>query len=303
MKKILRIFAVLFVIGALAFGSVATYSAGFGDFSGDNDYGGSDSGGSSFWDDDDDYSFSSGGSSSGGGGGLSLPVVVVIVVIIIVALRGKNKTGGSGGTRSSGPVAPGAQRTTDIMPLDKIYEWDPEFSPDKIKQRLSNLYVQMQDCWTKKDLSSLQGDFTAEQLAQYDRQLDKYRRDGETNYTERIAVLDVTIAGVKQDDKHDILIANLATRITTYTLNDKTGELVSGDKRAEKFMNFEWTLVRPKGSKTVIKQEDSAFNCPNCGAPVNVNASVKCPYCDAVLEKADYDWVIAGIKGISQRTS
>ena len=43
--------------------------------------------------------------------------------------------------------------------------------------------------------------------------------------------------------------------------------------------------------------------CPNCGAPLDLNATAKCQYCGAVIQSADFDWVLKTIKGISQQTS
>ena len=188
--------------------------------------------------------------------------------------------------------------------MDTIYKWDPNFSDGAIKGRLSNLYVQMQNCWTAKDITPLRGDFTDEQYAQYDNQLDRYRSEGITNMVERIAVLDVTLVGVKQDEKYDILIANLYTRITTYSIKDETGEIIKGDRDKEKFMRYEWTLIRPKNLQTRVgnESEPEAFNCPNCGAALNINKTAMCPYCNSVVTNPNFDWVIAGIKGLSQRT-
>ena len=42
--------------------------------------------------------------------------------------------------------------------------------------------------------------------------------------------------------------------------------------------------------------------CPSCGAPLDINASARCPYCDSVIQRADHDWVICSIKGVSQVT-
>ena len=190
----------------------------------------------------------------------------------------------------------------NLQPIETLKQRDPNFSEEDIKQRLSNLYVQMQNCWTAKDITPLRGDFTDAQFAQFDRQLQQYRDNNQTSIVERIAVLDVRLMGVRQDDTHDILIANLSTRISFHVIDDKTGQTVRGNKNDEKFMNYEWTLVRPKGRNTIPQKADAAFNCPNCAAPMNINQSAKCPYCGSIVSKADYDWVIAGIKGLSQRT-
>ena len=291
----------LVVVSVLIFIPAGTV-ADFGDFSGDSDYGGG-------WDDGGgyDYDFGSGDSYGGGGSsGFSGPVdVLAVLIFAAITFYWMNRTASKKSGTNSGrrpPAASPAKPTTGLHPVDTIKAWDPAFSAERVAMRLSNLYVQMQNCWTARDITPLRRDFTDEQFAQYDRQLQRYRTEGQTPVVERIAVLDVTLAGAKQSDTHDILVANLSTRITTYTVDDKTGRVVRGSKNQEKFMTYEWTLIRPRGSQTIPQSKDSAFNCPNCNAPVNINQSAQCPFCGSVISKTDFDWVISGIKGLSQRT-
>ena len=70
----------------------------------------------------------------------------------------------------------------------------------------------------------------------------------------------------------------------------------------EKFMTYEWDLSRPTGTVTEQAGEVTERHCPNCGAPLSVNESAKCPYCDTVLTFQDHDWTIYAVKGIAQRT-
>jgi len=301
MKKRLAILLSLLIL-LVIFAAPLSVRADFGDFSGGSDYGGSDYGGSDSGGSYDSDSGSYSGSSVGDGETDPETVIIILIAVaipVIIAVSNQNKNRTRSGT---GSVAPGATPTTALQPIDRLQQDDPDFDPEAVKQRLSNLYVQMQNGWTACDISSLRGNFTDDQFAQYDRQLQAYRDAGHTPVVERIAVLDVSLMGCKQDEQHDILIANLYTRITTYTL-DKAGQVVSGSRTAEKFMTYEWTLVRPKGTKTQSGgQPLSTCNCPNCGAAIDINAAAKCPYCGSIVSRADYDWVIAGIKGLSQRT-
>ena len=301
--------------------------ADFGDFSGDQDYGYDDAFDASSNDNSNDNdndsrvtviggstgsgsSGSSGGGSGGSGGssgsgGNMLVTVIVIGAIVVIGLSRKGKSGGTGTRTKQPPLKETGVKATpveELQPLDTLRAQDPNFSEAELKQRISNLYVQMQNGWSAKDITPLRGDFTDAQFAQYDRQLQRYRDEGQTSKVERISVLDVSFAGVKQDEKHDILVVNLSTRVTTYTVDDKTGDVVRGSRNEEKFMRYEWTMIRTKGAQTPGEDGVGTTNCPNCGAALNVNQSAQCPYCNSVISKSDYDWVISGIKGLSQRT-
>ena len=135
-----------------------------------------------------------------------------------------------------------------------------------------------------------------------DRQLDQYRRTGQTKYIERIAVLGVSLSGWMQESGNDVIIARLNTRFTTYTLDDNTGNLVKGSRTAEKFLDYEWQLLRTSGKTTVGGSGVKVQNCPNCGATININRTAKCEYCGSIVTVDSYDWVLNGIKAISQRT-
>ena len=302
MKKLLKKLAAFIVFVMLMVVFAVNAAADFGNFSGDSDYG-SDSSYDYDYDYDSDY--------DGEYGGIfdyefvDLPIVLFIFAIMMIYIytkdkrdakrKGRNQNGKQGGNS-------GAQPATGLQSLDIIKQSDPLFSEYELKERLAKLYVQMQNCWSNKDITSLRGDFTDSQFARYDRQLQQYRDNHQTSFIERIAVLDVNIRGVKPDNRQDILIVNLSTRIVQYTLDDRTGRVVSGDKTREKFMQYEWTLVRPKGTQTIAQNKDFALNCPNCGAPLNINKSAQCPYCGSIVSTVAHDWVIAEIKGLSQRT-
>ena len=138
--------------------------------------------------------------------------------------------------------------------------------------------------------------------AQCDTQLDAYRRSRQTNRIERIAVLDTRIVGWKQENGNDVIIANLRTRIVDYVIDDKTGDIIRGSNTAEKFMEYEWSLVRTIGAQTGASDGVSVQNCPNCGAPTNINKTAKCEYCGSIITVDSVDWAVNAIKGIAQRT-
>ena len=283
---------------------VAT-SADFGDFSGDSDYGSDwsssdwssdssswDSGSS--WSSSDSYSTSSDGDSDAG----FLPTVIVFAVIVLIGVvmsrsKTKNKSVPEGATRT-------AQES--LRPMNEYVQLDPKFDATAFGEKLGNLYVQMQNCWQAKNIESDRPYFTDALYQQMDRQLDALRRNGYTNYVERISVLGVNLRGFRQSDGEDHIIAELRTRIVDYTLNDKTGELVKGDKKKEKFLTYEWELTRASGRTTGAAEEMTVVNCPNCGAPLSINATAKCPYCDSVVTVDAHDWAISAIRGIAQRT-
>ena len=136
-----------------------------------------------------------------------------------------------------------------------------------------------------------------------ERSLRGYAERGETNVVERIAVLDVTPLGFRQTGGDDLITLRLRTRITDYTVKDDTQELVRGSRGQEKFMTYEWDLLRPTGTKTAGDGGGTKrITCPACGAPLDVNASARCSYCGAVVQQQAHSWVLSAIRGVRQET-
>ncbi|HWQ59488.1 MAG TPA: zinc-ribbon domain-containing transport protein, partial [Clostridia bacterium] len=233
------------------------------------------------------------GFSLGGGGGIFFAILVIVVLVILFSK--KNKGG-------SQPVAPGAARTVLPMTIAQLKQMDPQFSEEALKEKIANLYIKMQAAWQEKKWEPMRASLSDALFNQMKSGVDAKIRNRQTNYVERIAILGVDLTGFGQDDKHDIVTAVLQTRIVDYTLDDTTGNLMSGSRTAEKFMTYEWTLIRTKGAKTFVSNEDETKHCPNCGAPLDLNHSTKCAYCGAIISSAEYDWVLNNIKGLSQRT-
>lgn len=148
------------------------------------------------------------------------------------------------------------------MPLSKLKEKDPAFNEPALLERIGNLYVQMQDAWQSKNFEPMRAFMTDALFNQMARQLDELKRQGLTNYVDRIAVLDSFISRYYQEDDNDVLVIRLSTRICDYTVRDDTGELVRGNKTRELFMTYDWKLIRQKDRKTLEQADMSTVNWP-----------------------------------------
>ena len=295
--------------------------ADLGGFSGGSDYGGSGGsdwgGGSSSWDSGSDWSSGSSGwdddgngffffpvgspSDSGDGGGfgnLLFYVVLILILIMIFSRKAQHQPAPNAGTAAGAQQTPGSK----LMPMSEYAKLDPNFSESDLREKLSNVYVQMQNGCTARNIESLRPYFTDALYQQFDRQIKSLIASHRINRVDRIAVLDVVLRGWFQEGGDDHLVALLKTRITDYIVDEDTGKVISGSDTAEKFMTYEWDLSRPTGTVTEQAGEVTERHCPNCGAPLSVNESAKCPYCDTVLTFQDHDWTIYAVKGIAQRT-
>jgi len=299
------------LIGLLIAAFALTGRADFGNYAGNSDYssGGWDSGSDSGWDSGSGWSGSSGsgGYSSGyyGSGaedssGIPIIAIVIILIIIIYFIR---STARMNSIHANRPVNVSVRRQSPKgKPIDSYKEIDPDFDSSALASRLSNVYVKLQNAWQDKDISEVRPYLTDSFYTQADRQLDALRRNKQTNYIDRIAVLSVEPMTWYQENDMDHIVCEVRSRIVDYTVDDETGALISGDKNREKFMTYEYDLCRKTGIKTSVDMGLKSVVCPHCGAPLDINQTAKCPYCGSVITIENEDWAIDNIKGIAQQT-
>ena len=304
-NKIIAILLILLLITATL---IPVVSADAGDFAGDYDFGGGD------WDfdfgDDDGWDFGDGGIGLIGGflSGGSIPIVIIVIIVAVVFIIIKNRRGSTGrSTGSSANYINVGDRSTPqskLTPMSNYKTIDPGFDEDEIKAKMSNIYVQMQNNWTKKDFSPMRPYFSAALYAQFERQLQQKIVQKITNHVDRISVQMVELRGYYQDAGLDHIIVRLQTKIVIYTTSDETGQVITGSTSQEKFMTYEWDITRTSGMKTLKPEKDSLGRsvCPSCGAPIDINASAVCEYCGSVISSTEHDWLISNITAISQKT-
>ena len=309
-KKAFPYLALLLLLACLGIALPLSVGEGsdFGNFAGGSDYGGSSgggwSGGDSSWGGGDGGFINLGGAGGPIDSSDSVGVIAVLVFLFFVVkffgdrgLFDRNRRAG----RTDAPEVIVLSRP--LLPMSGYLKLDPDFSAAGVQEHMANLYVQMQDCWHNKNIEPVRPWLTDAFYNQMEGLLAPMRSKRETDYIERIAVLEASLKGYYQAGGMDFLVAAIRTRITVYTLDDRTGRVVSGSKDREKFMEYEWELTRRSGERTDRARGGvKAVYCPHCGAPLDINASARCSYCGGTVIASSKNWAVCRIRGISQRT-
>ena len=190
-------------------------------------------------------------------------------------------------------------RFSDVLTIEAYKEKDPNFSEEAVKTKLSNLYFKIVDCRMRRDAAPIRPYLCDELYERLQKEFDGHRAQGVTHCSERVAILDVALRGVARKDGAYKLIAVLETRQTEFTRADADGKILSGSDSTERFVTSEILLTRPVDAQTVtVDAKVQQWHCPNCGAPLSLNESAKCPYCDSVLDFDVSEWKIESIKTI-----
>lgn len=304
-KKALPYLALLLLLACL--GSALPLSVGessdFGNFAGNSDYGGSWGGG---WSDGGSWGdgWSGGGFINLGWVGGSIDVFTMLLFLyFVVRFFGDRGFFVGKRQRERMDVPEVVVLSRVLLPMSDYLKLDPDFSATGVQEHMANLYVQMQNCWHNKNIEPVRPWLTDAFYNQMEGLLAPMRSKRETDYIERIAVLEASLKGYYQAGGMDFLVAAIRTRITVYTLDDRTGRVVSGSRNREKFMEYEWELTRRSGERTDrAKGGVKAVYCPHCGAPLDINASARCSYCGGTVIASSKNWAVCRIRGISQRT-
>jgi predicted lipid-binding transport protein (Tim44 family) len=297
---------------ALSVGGPAYGRAGGGESFSDSGSSSSSSSGGGGWD-------SGSGSHSGGGGGnvafwilfsaLPWPVkAVLVIIIIVVAANSKRRASArrAGGVSSS-PVAyspPPAAVFSAPPPmfvpnvaeqLAEIKGRDPGFSEQQFKDMASTSFFKIQEAWSKRNLSIATAFMSPALLQRFTGQIEELKKQGRTNKIETLVVGGIELVEAAHDGGFDYVTARIKASAADYTVDDKTGELVSGARKINGFTEY-WTFMRSDRVKTPEKgQEAEAKSCPKCGAPIALNAVGKCEYCGSDITSGEFTWVLSEI--------
>lgn len=274
----------------LSVGNHTDYSGGGGDFD-TGDYGGS----YGF----DFYSGGGGGSSSSDGFGL-IPAIIVAVVILFIFYLIKKYGNTININQSSQAGFNGAVANRNGEIERKIKEHDPDFSTERFLSWAEQVFVRLQQAWTERDWKKARP-FESESLFNLHKsQLDEYIRNGTINIMENVCVNESYLCDYADDGNYEYLTVFMNTRYNDYIVKEDTREVVKGDPNRTYHVQYKLKFMRTLGVKTGQLSNKSTASCPNCGAPVDVNAAGQCAYCGTVITNGEHDWVLCNMDDIAQ---
>ena len=321
MKKKITVILSLLLAAVMLF-SIPASAFDANDYDYSSDWGGSSDWGSSDWG-SDDHSYSWGGSTydsddgGSGGGGIGIGTIIVIVIVAIIvfsALRKGNNNGQNGGqtTPVGGGVRPanGGQglnvnvpdRTSQIEQI--IKQDDPNFTADDFTSFVKEVYIDIQNAWCKRDLTPVRPVMHTNLYNTTDKQVQSKIEQGVTYHYESIAINTAYLTSYVRDNEYEYLTAYLNARYIDYQTDDKTGNIIRGDKNTRWDFRYKMKFMRSVGVKTTSASENNmtGHNCPNCGAPLNISSTGVCEYCGSTVTTGLYSWVLSDFSTVRNDT-
>lgn len=169
---------------------------------------------------------------------------------------------------------------------------DPQVTWPSLQQRIGLVFRELQTAWSAQELARARPFLSDGQFQSMLYWIDTYRRSHLRNVTEQAQITNMELVRVTQDRFYDAVTVRLYATGLDYTL-DQSGKVVAGNRSKVRPYSEYWTLVRGSERRGPTRTEPV---CPNCGAPLNVNAAGTCGYCNVVITTGDFDWVVSRIE-------
>ena len=231
---------------------------------------------SSSW--DSDYSY---GSSSSSGGDLSAGEAFIIAIFLIggmvvfAILILKNTDS------STTNDAYSYYKDISLEDLQKVL---PNETLEDLKLKLYQKFKDIQDAWENFNYDALREMCTDELAESYISQLDTLKLKNGKNIMSDFNPIDIKITSAKLDN--DLISVVVYANITfyDYVINEKTGEVIRGNKSRK--VNNHYIM-------TFVVANESITKCPGCGAELKMNTSGVCEYCRMKIVKNASDFVLS----------
>jgi predicted lipid-binding transport protein (Tim44 family) len=170
---------------------------------------------------------------------------------------------------------------------------DPTFSWGDFQARARMIFNELQGAW-----STLQWErarpFETDNIFQMHRYwIEAYKRQGLRNALDQCEITAMQPVKIKADAFYNAVTLRIFAQGYDYTL-DQNGKVVAGSNKNLRKWSEYWTFVRYSKAKPAAARAD--LNCPNCGAPLKVNATGVCEFCGGKITSGEFDWVLSKIE-------
>jgi hypothetical protein len=257
--------------------------------------------------------FGGGGGGFGGGGGgygggglgglLFLPFLFgggggfLVLILILYFFTSFFRSAGPS-TYESAPSYPQPGYGMDAdAELDAIKTSDPGFDKDQFLERVQAAFFQLQKAWMDRNIDEGRAYMGPGLYESWKAQVDQMTAAHKKNILENLYIQGLHIVKAEHNDNFDSITVRVDASATDYEVDDQTGKevfAVGGRKADRPFTEF-WTFQRSAGAKTLVSGGVTEKKCPNCGAPLEVNESGHCKFCDAEVTSGKFDWVLTKI--------
>ncbi len=259
--------------------------------------------------------FSGGGSGGGGGGGggggalmyllvylliqqpeIGIPLVIGCGIFYYFTHRGVAGYVRNQRTQNGLQAIDG---NAEMAALSALKLRDPAFSPDAFYQRISAAFLKIQDAWSAQNVATIRAFISDGVHERFKIQFLQQQAEGYRDRMQRVNIEHIALMHLTSDNVFDSATVRIDASALDQHISLTDGSVISGGFSNAAFAEY-WTFLRRRGAKTTNKNGLIEGCCPNCGAPIAINAEARCRNCQAILRSGQYDWVLVNITQESQ---
>jgi predicted lipid-binding transport protein (Tim44 family) len=243
-------------------------------------------------------SSSSGGAGSAIGGLICILLIVVVVVVLVVMFKRKGASaGGATPDTPPPPPPPPLPRSPEVdAALARIRERDPAFDEDGFLNGVATSFNLVQRAWCEQLPAESRKVMADGIWLRHRTQIDEMAAAGKKNVLEDLHIGRSEIIGCVTDADSDSITVRIHAYSRDYDVAKEGGQIVRGD-RVVRLWTEDWTFTRSSSAVTKAGS-GTRQNCPNCGAPLDLDAAGTCAYCKQLVMAGAYDWVLSRIEQV-----
>ena len=140
--------------------------------------------------------------------------------------------------------APAINNDIDYRSLSMM---DRSFDPNQFLKTAQDTFFKVQGAWNKQDTAGLRSLCGSELMQTWEQELNDLRARGQQNKMENIALRESEITEAWTENGQDYITVRLHANLVDYTVDAKSGAVISGNNSEPIEFNEYWTFTRPVG--------------------------------------------------------
>lgn len=175
-----------------------------------------------------------------------------------------------------------------------IRQTDPEFDPAVFADRAQKAFYQLQQAWQDRNMEEGRLYMSPGLYLSWSSQVTQMLQLHKRNILENLRIASMPVVKVVPGQDFDEMTVRFDAVCADYEVDESTNKIVFGDRHEKPFTEY-WTFQRSAGAKSLKSGGVVEKQCPNCGAPLNINQVGECTYCGAGVTSGKFDWVLSRI--------
>ena len=140
-----------------------------------------------------------------------------------------------------------APLANDAIDYRSLTMMDRSFDPDRFLKTAQDVFFKVQGAWNKQDTAALSALCGRELMQTWEQELSQLRARNQQNRMENIALRESEVSEVWTENGEDFITVRLHANLLDYTVDGRTGEVVSGSNSDPIEFQEYWTFNRPVG--------------------------------------------------------